>query len=129
MTLFDVDTSGTGGGVGKTHACAGRFCGVCHSAARAARDAKITQADDHADAEWRDHADSIIRAHARTGCDFTTDEVMETLAAGPFSTHEPRALGAVVKRLISQGVIVQTGWARSRRRHASPIPVYCGVKR
>lgn len=128
-TMFDLDLPGTGDGQGKAHACAGKSCQVCHAAADAAATEKIAQAVDHADQDWLAMADILLRQAARLGIDFTTDEVMEQLAASGVTTHEPRALGGVVRRLIRSGVIVQVGWTRSRRRHSSPIPVYCGAKR
>lgn len=128
-TLFDIETPGAGAEQGKAHACAGMACRVCHVEADRLRDIKIKQALDHADDDWKALADRLLRQNARLGIDFTTDEVMEQLDDSPFTTHEPRALGGIVKRLLRQGVIVQVGWTRSRRRHSSPIPVYCGVKR
>lgn len=128
-TLFDIETPGAGEDKGKVHACTGMSCSFCHREADRARDQKIQQALDHADDDWKALAERLLRQSARLGIDFTTDEVMEQLDDSPFTTHEPRALGGIVKRLIRQGVITQVGWARSRRRHSSPIPVYCGAKR
>lgn len=127
-TLFDYDP-GAALDKGKVHGCPGLGCHICASEAQAQASRKIAQAVQHADSSWLDHAEAVIRHNARLGIDFTTDEVMEEMQRSPFITHEPRALGGVVRRLIREGVMVQVGFTKSRRRHSTPIPVYCGAKR
>lgn len=124
-TLFDIDAPSTV----KAHACTGRLCAVCHADATAAADAGITQAHSNADPVWLDMADRYMRAEAREGAEFTTDDVMIWLDRNGFTTHDGRALGSVVRRLRREGVIVQVDWVRSVRRHSAPIPLYRGVRR
>jgi hypothetical protein len=113
----------------KTHACTGMTCGVCHADARAKANEAIGRVYDHADPQWLAAAGECLWRRSRMNQHFTTDEVMEDIAVMGVATHDPRALGPVVKRFISKGVIVHTGeYVKSRRRHGSPIPVYVGVE-
>ena len=69
----------------------------------------------------------VIYRLAQSGTLFTTDEVMTIMGKSGHTTHEPRALGPIVRRATSKGVIKRTGdYAKSTRRHSSEIPVYVG---
>lgn len=78
-------------------------------AARLAREHAIQQVDEHADMEWKHLAKSVVRSLAITREEFTTDAVWylleQTTAA---TTHEPRALGAVMRAAASDRIIVAT---------------------
>ncbi len=88
----------------------------------------MERAEKHANQEWMDHAARVIWDYAVTGEPFTTDEVMTKMEKSPYTTHEPRALGPVINRALRKKVIKHTGdYAKSTRRHSSPIPVYVGV--
>lgn len=79
----------------------------------------------HANPDWKDEAERVIDLLAATCQQFTTDDVWQRL--GHVSTHEPRALGALMKRAASRGVIRATdGWATSTRPecHGRPIRVW-----
>ena len=79
----------------------------------------------HADPDWKDEAERVIDLLASTRQQFTTDDVWQRL--GHVSTHEPRAMGALMKRAASRGVIRATdGWATSTRPecHGRPIRVW-----
>ena len=79
----------------------------------------------HANPDWKDEAERVIDTLAATRQHFTTDDVWQRL--GHVSTHEPRALGALMKRAASRGVIRATdGWATSTRPecHGRPIRVW-----
>jgi len=83
---------------------------AAHNAAEAmrARDAAIQRVDEHADPAWRETALAAVSSLAAAGQPFTTDDVVRALPA-TVSTHEPRALGAVMQRLSREGAIVPVG--------------------
>ena len=124
LFALDVDTDAPA-----KHACSGLGCGVCGIIAQARATVKLQQAGRNADHAWITEAEILMRYRASLGVDFTTDEVMEDLESSAVGTHDPRALGSVVRKLLREKVIVEVGMTRSRRRHAARIPVYCGVKR
>lgn len=91
-------------------------------------DEAIGRADRAADDGWRSAAEAVVFDLAGRGRPFTTDDVWFELARRDVGQpREPRALGAVMRRAITGEVVHTTGeWARSKRRHATPIPVYRG---
>lgn len=95
---------------------------------RQARDHAIAQVDEHASELFKNRADAIVRHLARSGVEFTTDDVWSKMT-GIF-TSEPRALGAVMTRLAKAGIIEKTGIYVASSRvecHARPIPVWVGT--
>lgn len=81
-------------------------------AVRAARDDGIRRADEHANPEWRDFAESALDWCAHNLATFTADDVWKRLAAmgaPPVATHNPSALGPVFMRAARRGRIVKTG--------------------
>jgi hypothetical protein len=92
-------------------------------------DEAIKRVDAHAQKKWQDEAAHVIWRLARSGETFTTDEVMTTMEASENKTHDPRALGPIIRRAITKKVIHATGdYVKSTRRHSSPIPVYIGTR-
>jgi len=92
----------------------------------AARDAAIARVDDHADAEWKAHVTRVIGWCAAALGEFTTDDVWDRINP-EFHTHEPRALGACMKRVAAAGVIVATDRYRVSKRsecHNRPMRVW-----
>ena len=90
----------------------------------------IDQVEQHADTEWLRIATGIVKALAAGGHPFTTDRIWLMLEQVPVATHEPRALGAVMRRLARDGIIRTTGeYVKTQRReaHSRPIPVWVGV--
>lgn len=90
----------------------------------------IDQVEQHADTEWLTMATGIVKFLAAGTHPFTTDQVWTMLERIPVATHEPRALGAVMRKLAKQGVIRTTGeYVKTQRReaHSRPIPVWIGV--
>lgn len=98
------------------------------AAARAAADEAITRVDDHADPEWKDVAAQVVEAVARANpSGFTTDDVWARLDGRDVATHEPRALGAVMRRLQRERVIRPTPHYRTSVRpqcHGRPVRVW-----
>lgn len=76
--------------------------------AAAKRDDAIERVDKHADKGWKELALETVKTVAQANARFTTDKVVELLAQAPLKTHEPRALGAVMRSAARQGWIVAT---------------------
>lgn len=86
---------------------------------RSARDQAIRDVGDHAEEE----ADRLYEAAcsvARLGEPFTTDDVWK--AAGPCESHDPRVMGAVMRRL------QRAGHARPTNRYESSELVACHAR-
>lgn len=85
----------------------------------------IDQVQEHANPDWLDTARRIVVVLAHSGRPFTTDDVWDELAKHSTVTHEPRALGAVIRNAARMGLIRSTGtYVKTRRReaHSRPIP-------
>lgn len=76
-------------------------------ASRAAADTAIEQASRHANPEFTRDALQAVHALASRRVHFTTDAVW-ALMSGQITTHEPRALGAVMRRAQKLGWIAPT---------------------
>lgn len=88
----------------------------------------VNTAGRHADPQWWDAAMDIVHVLAEERDTFTADDVAERLARRSVSTHDKRALGAVL-RVASRkgGVIASTGeWTKSRRpeTHGRPVMIW-----
>ena len=100
-------------------------------AAMESRDDALRQVTDHADPEWFYHALHVIWCLAIARDDFTTDDVWAEIGHA-HSTHEPRALGAVMKRAASLGYVEATDRYRPSARaacHARPVRVWASLIR
>lgn len=112
-TLFDIAPS-------PTHGCAGAVCGVCHA------DTAVRHVGNAAAVDWLTTARQWI-TDLPPGYRFTTDELWHYLGGTDLTTHEPRALGAVIRGAKTAGEIRGTGrYVTSIRPecHARPIPVW-----
>lgn len=99
------------------------------NAAKSARDVAIRIVDRNADVEWKRTAEMIISLVATQREYFTTDDVWVDLVRyhPSIKTHEPRALGAMMKSAARQGVVEVTNeYVPSSRRecHARPVRVW-----
>lgn len=95
--------------------------------ALAAADEAIKRVDENADEGWKRAATRIVWELAQLPQGFTTDDVMEGVTNLGITTHDNRALGPVIQRMIRNKTICEIGMTRSRRRHGARIPVYAGV--
>jgi len=89
----------------------------------------IERARAHAHAAWLLEAEFVIKMLAATGRAFTTDDAWFRLDKSGHTTHEPRALGAVMRDFVRGGQIVHTGeyWPSERREcHRRPVAVWIG---
>lgn len=89
------------------------------------------QAIDHAasgaDAQWWREAAAAISLLCKRGTPFTTDAVWFLLDKSGVKTHDPRALGAVVRAACKDGLIRPTGeYHKSTRKecHRRPLAVW-----
>jgi len=92
--------------------------------------AAIKKADDHANAEWKEAALDIVRVLSFSTERFTTDDVWEYLESAGRTTHEPRAMGAIMRKAVKEGYIRSTGeFVKSRRPecHCRPVAVWEAV--
>lgn len=90
----------------------------------------IDQVEENADEQWFIFTTAIVQRLALSGRRFTTDDVWSVLAKSGLTTHEPRAMGAVLRNASRDKIIVATGdYVRSERVecHARPIMVWRGV--
>lgn len=81
----------------------------------------------HAHQEWRSEARHVVERLASTKSLFTADEVWAELDKASFTTHEPTALGAVMRDAVRTGTIMATGsyWPTKRSAaHRRPVAVY-----
>ncbi len=98
------------------------------AAARADRDAGMSQAFDHAqrvDDTFGQRAEAFIYSYARSHRQFISEEC--TAAAervGLVSPADSRAWGAPFQRAARNGVIRKAGYGISQRRHLSPTPLW-----
>ena len=88
----------------------------------------ITKVERHADPAWLQMADFAVQQLCRTEAEFTTDDVWEWLDRNThLRPHEPRAMGAVMRKAAVVGLIEATQrYVQSRRDecHGRPVAVW-----
>lgn len=98
-----------------------------------ARDAAIDQVETNADDAWKDKAAQAVSILASGNREFTTDEVWALLATAGIdvSTHEPRAMGAIMRACAREGLIEATDRTRCSVRvacHRRPVRVWRSLR-
>lgn len=92
----------------------------------------INRAGDHASTRWLMVAeDTVRRLAAWPHRAFTSCDVWAVLDGQECTTHEPRALGAVFRKLKAEGIIRPTGrYTKSTRSvaHGAPTLIWQGVE-
>lgn len=91
------------------------------------RDEAIARAEQHAVVDWNDEVDRAILRVARRRDLFTTDDIWQELLTAPAWTHEPRAMGAAMRRAERAGWCSPTAdWWLSKRPacHRRPLRVW-----
>lgn len=77
-----------------------------------------------ADADWRYHAEWLIRTMPE-GREFLAEEIAQGCAAGGFRTEDARALGGVILAARRDGLIEATGrFARAATSNGQPKAVW-----
>lgn len=86
----------------------------------------INYAGNFADPDWRREAEAAVQILIRKGEPFSTDEVWRLLEGSSAKTHEPRAMGAVMRKFVKEGLIDSIGYQKTTRResHRRPIAVW-----
>lgn len=80
------------------------------------REEAIARAGAAADSDWKVLARKAIEQLARARETFTTDDVWKLLPADVAETHEPRALGAIMRAAARDGIIEATDeWTLSEQ--------------
>lgn len=110
-----------------------RYCALCRragiTAGEARRDEAIGRVEVHADAAWKRHVMKVIHGLATERSRFTTDDVWARLDPD-HGTHEPRAMGAMMRQAAKAGIITPTdAYEQSARPecHARPVRVWESV--
>lgn len=97
-------------------------------AARRLRDEAIGRVDHHADPVWKKQADFAIRSVATEHAEFSTDDVWQALHdLAVDMPHEPRALGAAMRRAAKDGIIAPTNRTVNSARpecHCRPVRIW-----
>lgn len=90
------------------------------------RDQGIARADSAANLSWKETARRIVWDLIQKGDPFTSDDVWEKLGDHPDKTHEPRALGAIIKRAAKAELIEPAGFTKSTipRGHRRNIQIW-----
>lgn len=97
-----------------------------------ARDEAIERVEEHAKSSWIAEATRSVMDLARKGREFTTDDVWKALRSTGVTTPEPRAMGAVMRRLAKSGVIRNTRRTVESDRpecHRRPVTVWEPITR
>lgn len=95
-------------------------------AAIQARDEAVRRVGLHADPEWVEHTLHVIWCLAVAHDEITTDDIWGTIGEVA-ATHEPRALGAVMKKAAAKGWVSPTDRYRPSARpacHARPVRIW-----
>lgn len=89
------------------------------------RDEGIALVDQATPERWKDEADSLIVSMARSGAEFTAEDVRAWVGDPP----KPNAIGARFMAALRAGIIERAGWKHASRReaHARALAVYRGA--
>lgn len=96
-------------------------------AAEEERDKALARVESHADEEWKKIALKVVGDLAANQSELTTDDVWLVLSEHDCATHEPRALGAVMRRAAAVGIIERTDVTRRSirsTRHRGDVRVW-----
>ncbi len=99
-------------------------------AGQEARDAALALADAHAAEAFRVAAYAAVGHLARTRSRFIVDDVWRAMGTAAPSTHDKRAMGAVMQRARKDGLIEPTAEflpSAQRQCHANPRRVWRSV--
>lgn len=104
--------------------------GYVHIESQMTIDEALIAVEIAADPEWFATCEEAVRTLAKRNDRFTTDDVWDLLDGSGVSTKEPRAMGAVVRKIAAEGVIASTGeyWlSRRPESHRRPMRVWRGT--
>lgn len=95
--------------------------------ALAAQAEAIERVERNAAQDWKDHVLDVIWGLAAYRQEMTSDDVWRLLGQDDPTTHEPRALGAMLKKAAAEGWLEPTEVYRPSARatcHARPVRVW-----
>lgn len=94
-----------------------------------AADTAIAAVERNAEADWKNYAMFAVRTVAKARSEFTTDAVWFVIERDypNAATHEPRALGAIMRKAVGLGVCAPTERYTPSSRvncHARPVRIW-----
>lgn len=95
--------------------------------AEQARDRALVQVDSNANGDWKRQARACVLELCISRQEFTTDAVWALLERRGARTHEPRALGAVMRHAVGEEWCAPTGRYHPSVRvdcHARPLQIW-----
>jgi hypothetical protein len=102
-----------------------RFCALCRRAGTTERNEAMERVELAADPDWFDKALTALRQIAQTNPTLTSAEVLIAVGRTGAITRDNRALGPVMKRAQTIGLIEPTGtFVPHPGRHQTPIRVW-----
>jgi hypothetical protein len=96
------------------------------------KNAAISRVEINADPEWMQAALKAVHTLAVSRDTFTTDDVWDALSNVKCTTHEPRAMGAVMRHAAREGTIEASPNYRTSQRvecHGRPVRVWTSLLR
>lgn len=87
----------------------------------------IDRVDRNADEEWKREAYEMVCVACSRYTEFTTDTIWSMLARTSLTTHEPRAMGAIMRKAQRDGLIKATGQYTTSTRpecHKRPVMIW-----
>ena len=106
----------------------GTYCSLCDWEATKATEQAIREAEIHASTQWNKLAWEALKSVATETAEFTTDDLWAILDRYPnITTHEPRAMGAIMRKGVKHRWIEKTGRYIETARpiaHKKPIAVW-----
>lgn len=89
------------------------------------RNDAIDRGEINAKTEWKSLALHAIQQLCYTRREFTADDIWKKIDGCGVTTHDRRALGGVMRKAVNEKWCRNTmRYVPSKRRHASPIPVW-----
>ncbi|MBX4215580.1 hypothetical protein KW797_01380 [Candidatus Parcubacteria bacterium] len=105
------------------HAPKAAYSKLTKGTAEKETDEAIERGDSHANAAWKAEAIEVIEAICLKQDTFIADDVWEVLDKK--GTHDPRALGGIMRRAKNLGLCETTGrFASSKKRHMTPMIIW-----
>jgi hypothetical protein len=96
---------------------------VSSAEGRTNRDHGMDRVERNAHPDWKRHAVQAVLRKAAEGGEFAAEDCWAYIPDGVW-THEPRAMGPVIKGLTVDGLISQVDWGT-----ASKATSHCGLRR
>tara|TARA_R110000765_G_scaffold82683_1_gene160975 strand:+ start:991 stop:1341 length:351 start_codon:yes stop_codon:yes gene_type:complete len=91
---------------------------------KAAKVEAVNRVERNADDEWMEAAFRVVVAVSKARSEFTTDSVWRNM---DFAPHEPRAMGAVMRRAARAGLCAKTDRVVESKKisnHRRPIAIW-----